>query len=69
MPTTEIISVGAECGPHTPRLEIFAQRCDSVLMFDRDLFQEVFRHLWDGEHNLISKLRICQLESSLCQEL
>ncbi|NEQ43367.1 MAG: hypothetical protein F6K00_07315 [Leptolyngbya sp. SIOISBB] len=47
MPTTEIISVNAGYGPHTPKLEIYAQRCDSFLRSDRGLFQETLDEL-DG---------------------
>lgn len=45
MPTTEIISVGAKYRPHTPKLDIFAQRCESVLVSDRGLFQEILNTL------------------------
>lgn len=45
MPTTEIISVGAQNGPFTRRMEIIAQRCDSSLKSDRRLFQPVLDRL------------------------
>jgi len=45
MPTTEIVSIGAQNGPFTVRKSVFAQRCDSSLKSDRGLFQPTLDRL------------------------